>query len=71
MRTREQERAAYTYLKPARIAEQFDCTAVHVVNLIKTGKLKAINIGTGDRPEYRVNPDDFARFLETSQVNAA
>ena len=65
MRTKEQEVAAYTFLKPAEIAERLNCTPVHVVNLIKAKKLSAINIGTGNKPEYRVAPAVFDDFMRT------
>lgn len=62
-RTREQEVAAYRYLRPVQIAEQLGCSPSHVLNLIRDGKLAAIDIGTGRRPEYRVAPDALGAFL--------
>lgn len=68
MRTREQARAAYTHLRPSRVAEQLDCSVQHVINLIKRGHLPAKNIGTARRPEYRIAPESLEAFLDARTV---
>lgn len=70
MRTHEQAVAAFTYLRPSAIAERLDVSRSHVVELIRTGKLAAINISIGQRPEYRVHPDELDAFLERQKVAA-
>jgi excisionase family DNA binding protein len=71
MRTKEQEVAAYTYLKPAEIAERLNCEPAHVLNLIHAKALPAINIGTGKRPEYRVDPAAFEAFIVARSTRPA
>lgn len=63
LRTVEQEQGAYRGMRVTEIAAQLQCSRAHVHELIATKKLPAINIGTGKRPEYRINAVDFQRFV--------
>lgn len=49
-------------LKPSEIASILDCSTSQVLTLIKSGKIRGINIGTGQRPRYRVDPIELERF---------
>ena len=62
LRTPEEERAAYAYLRTTDVAERLDCETSHVTALIRSGQLRAINIGSKQRPEYRIHPDALAEF---------
>lgn len=70
MRTHEQAVAAYTYLRPSAVAERLDVSRSHVVELIRAGKLAAVNISIGQRPEYRIHPAELEAFLERQRVAA-
>lgn len=71
LRTPEQEVAAYTYLSSAEVAGRLGCSPTHVTHLITTGKLRAIDIGAGQRPEYRVKPEWLEEFEKLREVHAA
>lgn len=62
LRTPEEERAAYTYLTSAQVADRLGCEPSHVTMLIRTRALRAINIGARTKPEYRIHPDALAEF---------
>lgn len=68
MRTREQERALYTGMKPSAIADALECSSEHVLALIRTGALEAVDIAAGSRPEYRVSRESFEAFLAARKV---
>lgn len=70
MRTSEQAVAAYTFLRPTAVAERLDVSRSHVVELIRAGKLAAIDISIGRRPEYRIDPAELEAFLERQKVAA-
>lgn len=56
-------------LKTKDVAELWGCSQSAVVELINSGRLKAINIGTGQRARYVIDPEELRRF-ETDQENA-
>lgn len=68
MRTPEQERAAYAYLTTTDVAEKLSVSRSQVVALIRAGKMAAIDVGVGTRPEYRVAPDALDAFLASRKV---
>lgn len=68
MRTRDQEVAAFTWLRPSAVAKRLGCTRVQVVGLITDGELEAINIGRGEKPEYRIHPDSVESFEQRRKV---
>ena len=68
MRTAEQERARYTYLKTSEVAKVLSVSTSHVIHLIQSGALEAVDIRAGDRPEYRVSPDALDAFLQERKV---
>lgn len=49
---------------PGEVAQQLRVTAEQIRCLIRTGKLAAINVGTGPkRPLYRITPEAVEEFL--------
>lgn len=68
MRTKEQEVAAYTYLKVPEVARRIGCTAEHVVNLIERGELVAVDISVGERAMYRIAPAELDAFIARRRV---
>lgn len=68
MRTKEQERARFTYLRTAEVAERLSVSRDHVVSLIQSGDLEAVDVSTGTRPEYRVSPDALDTFERARKV---
>lgn len=66
LRTPEEEQLAYHALTTADVAKRLGCTSAHVVRLITAGdegrRLHAIDIGLGERPEYRVKPEWLEAF---------
>lgn len=68
MRTREQEVAAFTWLRTSKVAERLDCTTTQVIGLIDDGTLEAIDIGRGDKPNYRIHPDSVVAFEQNRKV---
>lgn len=71
MRTAQQERARFTYLRTSEVADVLDCSRAHVVDLIQAGRLRAIDIATGSRPEYRVSPEALEEYERAAEVEAA
>ena len=72
MRTRQQEIAAYTWLRVSAVAEELDCSVQHVHDLIAADAFGdgVINIGTGRRSEYRISREALDRFLRARTVIA-
>ena len=57
------------YLTPPKIAARLRVSPEKVLNWIRSAELRAVNVGNGtSRPRYRVNPDDFERFLSRREV---
>lgn len=46
----------------ADIAERWSCSHSHVLNLVRSGELTALNIGTGRRARYVVMADALEEF---------
>jgi hypothetical protein len=73
LRTPEQEQAAFCDLSTAVVAARLGCTPDHVIHLIGPGpgtRLRAIDIGAGVRPEYRVKEEWLAEFMAAREVRA-
>lgn len=66
LRTVEQEQAFFRGLRVREVAERLNCTEAHVLGLIRGKKLKAIDIGLGERPNFRVHVAEFERFVKAS-----
>lgn len=51
-------------LETGEVAKRLRCSMQHVRTLIATGKLKAMNIGAGDKlPRYRVPEEALLDYL--------
>lgn len=68
MRTKEQHEAAYNGVRVSDVARELDCSRAHVIELIKAGHLKAVDIAVGSRPEYRIRRTSLESFLEKRAV---
>ncbi|MFN7842743.1 MAG: helix-turn-helix domain-containing protein [Pirellula sp.] len=53
------------FLSPPRVAEILGCGVEKVHAYINRGELRAINTSLGDRPRYKIDPDDFDAFCES------
>lgn len=51
-------------MTPPQVAEALGVAHETVLHWIKTGFLKASNLATGQRPSYRVRPEDLQAFLD-------
>lgn len=55
-------------LTPPAVAKRLGVSPETVIGWIKSGQLKASNIGKGSqKPRYRITPDDLATFLKKQQ----
>lgn len=62
MRTSEQARAAYTYLRPQEVADRLGVPLKQVKDWIIDGVVDAINISTGSAiPHYRIAPESICK----------
>jgi excisionase family DNA binding protein len=68
LRTAEQEQAAFRHLTTAEVADRLNVSRTQVVALIRAKKLRAIDVGVGSRPEYRIAPADLDAFLALPAV---
>lgn len=61
------------FMSPPQVGRVLRCGADQVLKYIRTGELKASNLSTtGDRPRWKINPDDLQAFLDhrSNQVEA-
>lgn len=55
-------------LTPPRVAKQLGVDPATVIGWIRSGQLKAANVGKGgQRPRYRIRPSDLDQFLKSRQ----
>ena len=61
------------FYTPPEIAKFLRTDPHKVLDWINSGRLKAINLADGQRPRWKVCPDDLQRFLDSksNQVNTA
>ena len=52
-------------------ARALGCTSQTVRNLIRRGELKAIHLGTVDRPQFRISDAELKRFIRARKVTPA
>lgn len=57
-----------TVLYVSEVAQKLGVTDRHVINLIESGKLKAINVGRGERKFYRVPVNWWEDYLRASTL---
>lgn len=55
-------------LTPPEIATRLRVSPEKVLGWIRRGELRAINVSDGNRPRYRINPDDLEAFLNRREV---
>lgn len=66
----EHESARYTWLTPRECGERAGGVADTTVReWIGAGKLRALNVGTRTRPEYRVREEWLAEFMQRQTLN--
>jgi excisionase family DNA binding protein len=58
-------------MRVAEFAARMDMQERRVRSLIKDGQITAANIGTIDKPEYRISEDELARWVASRTVRAA
>jgi len=69
MNEKEIEAALEAALVPASVvATILGVTVWTIYNLVKVGRLEAVNISTGSKPSYRVKTESVKRLLETRQT---
>lgn len=58
-------------LTVAQVAETLQLSEDSILNLIRSGKLPASNVGGGSqRPRWRVHPDTLSEFLDSRRATA-
>lgn len=61
-----------TYLTPRALADRWACRPAHVLSLIRSGALRAIDISASAphsrRPAYRIPADEVAAYEQRRQV---
>lgn len=60
--------ASGRYLTPPEIAKRLRVSNGKVLGWIRRAELKAVNVGNGFRPRYRISPDGLASFLASREV---
>ncbi len=53
-----------THMGPREVAERLGLSVDHVLGLIRSGVLRASNVGVGRRPRWRVALVDLMAFLD-------
>jgi hypothetical protein len=56
---------------PPAIARMLGVTNNKILDAIRCGKLKAVNLSEGDRPRWKVSPTDLQRFLDSKSNQIA
>jgi excisionase family DNA binding protein len=57
-----------SYLTPSEIARLLRVSSEKVLNWIRRAELKAVNVGNGFRPRYRISRDALTAFLAGREV---
>lgn len=64
--------AVSPYMAPPAVAKRLGVAPEKVIGWIRSGKLKAVNVGDGIvRPRYRVSPDALDDFLRSRDASPA
>jgi predicted site-specific integrase-resolvase len=53
------------FLTPPQVARMLGTDAGRVLVWIRNGSLKAFNLSEGDRPRWKIHPDDVRTFLDS------
>ncbi|MFK4765459.1 helix-turn-helix domain-containing protein [Desulfobaculum sp. SPO524] len=51
-----------------QVAERLECRPEYVRGLIRRGELRASNLGTAERPRYRIRAISLEAFLDEREV---
>lgn len=51
------------YYSPKELAKMLSVSHRTVLKLIKSGKLRALNVGAGERPIYKILDGEYQRFI--------
>jgi len=57
-----------TYLTPPEIAKLLRVAPDKVLGWIRQAELRAVNVGNGNRPRFRVSPEALDTFLQAREV---
>ena len=70
-RINKKKHGSQSVLTPPQVAKQLSVDPATVINWIRSGELKASNVGKGaQRPRYRILRGDLDAFLESRQPQA-
>lgn len=61
---------ATRFLTPPQVARMLGTDCNRVLLWIRSGALKASNLSEGDRPRWKIGPDDLQRFLDSKSNQA-
>lgn len=64
----EQKMIATKRLSTAQASVRLGISPESVGTLIKKGLLPALNLSSGNRPHYKIDEDDLARFIESRRT---
>ena len=53
------------YLSPPKVADILGCGTEKILAFIDRGELRAINTSLGNRPRWKIRPEDFDAFCES------
>lgn len=56
------------YLTPPEVAARLHVSPTKVMGWIRKAELRAVNVGNGIRPRYRIAPESLAAFLKVREV---
>jgi excisionase family DNA binding protein len=65
---RSNENGERTYLTPPEVARVLRVSPHKVLGWIRRGHLRAVNVGNGSRPRYRISRDSLDAFVLARQV---
>ena len=53
-----------------KVASLLGIDPAKVLGWIRAGQLRAVNVGNGNRPLYRINPSELERFIASRSTTA-
>jgi len=57
-------------ITPDEAAEKLGINRGQLIRLIKSGKIKAINVGAGKRVCFRIHQSEIEKFIENNHVKS-
>ena len=58
-------------ISPPVLAKRLGVNVHKILNWIRTGEIRACNLGDGSRPRWRIMPDDLRAFLDRRAAQPA